>query len=178
MWKMATYTRSLLWLSLAFAFVNSQQIIPFGSFQRDIAFPAATRTVQVAAQLPIEQRQISAGINFNPPATLPLVQLPLSSVLLPVRSGYEANNVSQRLPTPPSFNLFVPNTVKQQPHTKGQEEEYRKYLKEGEEEAEKERKQNDITSVFDQTTSTLKPIPVQRTFVSVNLQGNNYSYTT
>ncbi|KAH1020830.1 hypothetical protein HUJ04_010426 [Dendroctonus ponderosae] len=178
-------SRFFLWLCLTFIVTNCtcQQLLPSGSYQQDVSFPGISGQVTTANdRQPF--RQVAAGFHLNRPPLLPFQQLFPFNKLLSVgqnvlKSGHFVPNGFYNFPRSP---LFIPNTLKQRPESKGQEEEFRKYLEEEAENLEKEKQGNNITTDFGDLEvdpiETTSLSPNQRTFVRVNVQGNDYSYST
>ncbi|CAH1130805.1 unnamed protein product [Ceutorhynchus assimilis] len=182
---MISISRLSLWLSATFVISNCQ-LLPLASYRHDIAFPSITGELRTTTNGNNDQqpalRQFSAGFHLNPPPPLPFLQsFPINSQFFSdvkdsLRSGY-------LFPRPKSFgppslrNLFTPTTSRERPETEGQQEEYRKYLQEEAEDLEKESHNNDITTDFSSFESTSLQ-PTQNTFVRLNIQGKDYSYST
>lgn len=174
-----------MWFCLAFT-LSQCQLLPLGGYQHDIVFPSITGDVHTATvnyRQPI--REASAGFHLNPPPPLPFLQsFPINQILPAVRDAWRSGRAQHgrnAFPPAPIFHLFTPNTVRtQRPESAAQDEEYRKFLKEEAEEAEKEKHENDITTNFrnfdeDEVTSIG---PNSKTFVRFSVEGKNYSYST
>ncbi|XP_030753094.1 uncharacterized protein LOC115880108 [Sitophilus oryzae] len=173
----------LLAMVLTFVDINSQELLPFGSYKQETRFPIFAGQFQTSKQYGNQERQFTAGFHLNAPRSLPQFippRFPINPIVFSAAKDSFGNRNYFHLPLiPPPYSLFIPNSIQQKPETKGQEEEYRKYLKETEEEDEKERQQNEITTDLDDVTITSSfAASTPKTFVNVKVQGKEYGYST